>query len=156
MKTRKLFWHPGLHCEGWTRRGREKAVDSGDKQEERLGDRGSASVFGELLPEHPLHHGRSSKLHWPGSDTIGSRGGPACPSCCPTSACLSADPSSCLTESSRMTWCAAATSAGERGGLAQDTAKGLGSGPGYHFQLWGGQIGSDQPNSWHMNWVPSL
>lgn len=59
-------------------------------------------------------HDRSLKLHWPGSDTTRHRGGPACLSCCPISACPSAGPSSCQTECSRTTWCVAATSAGEQ------------------------------------------
>lgn len=57
---------------------------------------------------------RCLKLHWPGSDMTGSRGDHACPSCCPTSACLFAGPSSYQTECSKMTWYGAVTNAGKR------------------------------------------
>lgn len=82
----------------------------------RLGGSGCGLWLRRVAPAaSAVCHGRSLKPRWPGSDTTGSRGGPACLSCCPISACPSAGPSSCRTECSRTTWCVAATSAGEQG-----------------------------------------
>lgn len=121
--------HPGSHSEtephgGVERRQWLQETSGADGAapglpQQREGCRDVASDWEESPPERPLCLGRSLRPRWPGSDTTGSSGGPACPSCCPTSGCPSAGPSSCRTECSRRTWCDAATSAGEQGGAAR-------------------------------------